>query len=56
MDKAARYDGRQGRVAAHLGRPVEVLKELLVGAGCAGVHYFGVSGHPRHFSEAAAGT
>ncbi|MGA2656384.1 MAG: hypothetical protein ABSH34_02590 [Verrucomicrobiota bacterium] len=28
---AVRGEGRQARVAAHLGRPVEVLKELLGG-------------------------
>jgi predicted CoA-substrate-specific enzyme activase len=51
---AVRGDSRQARVAAHLGRPVEVLKELLGGAEFAGAEYFGVSGHLGHLSEVAA--
>jgi predicted CoA-substrate-specific enzyme activase len=51
---AVRGEGRQARVAAHLGRPVEVLKELLGEPEFAGADCFGVSGHLGHVSEVAA--
>ena len=52
---AVRGDAREARVAAHQGRPVEVLKQLL--ATCWSLpdaDYFGVSGHRGHISEVAA--
>jgi len=49
-----RSERRAAKVAAHLGRPVEVLKELLGAAEFAGAEYFGVSGHQGHLSEVAA--
>ncbi len=45
---------RTGRVVPHLGRPLEVLRELLAGAEFADAEYFGVSGHLGHISEVAA--
>jgi activator of 2-hydroxyglutaryl-CoA dehydratase len=51
---ALRDGTREGRVAAHLGRPVEVLKEMLEAGEFAGVRSFGVSGHLGHISEVAA--
>jgi activator of 2-hydroxyglutaryl-CoA dehydratase len=51
---AVRGESREARVAAHLGRPVEVLGELLAAAEFAGADYFGVSGHLGHLSEVAA--
>jgi predicted CoA-substrate-specific enzyme activase len=46
--------GRLGRVEAHQGRPLEVLKRLLAEPEFADAAYFGVSGHLGHISEAAA--
>jgi len=51
---AMRGDARQARVAAHQGRPLEVLKQLLAAAEFADADYFGVSGHRGHISEVAA--
>jgi predicted CoA-substrate-specific enzyme activase len=51
---AVRGESRVARVAAHLGRPVEVLGELLRAGEFAGAECFGVSGHLGHLSEAAA--
>ena len=42
------------RVAAHRGRPLETLRELLAGAEFAGAEHFGVSGRLGHVSEASA--
>jgi hypothetical protein len=41
-------------VVPHQGRPVAVLKELLVETDFANADYVGVSGHLGHISEAAA--
>src|SRR5690348_12941801 len=46
--------GRHARVAAHLGRPVQVLKEILAAPEFAAGAYFTVSGHLGHVSEVAA--
>jgi predicted CoA-substrate-specific enzyme activase len=51
---AVRSDAREARVAAHQGRPGEVLKQLLAAAEFADADYFGVSGHGGHISEVAA--
>jgi predicted CoA-substrate-specific enzyme activase len=51
---AARDGTREARVAAHQGRPLEVLKQLLARAEFADADYFGVSGHRGHLSEVAA--
>ena len=51
---ALRGPERTARVRSHLGRPLEVLQELLGGAEFAGPAFFGVSGHLGHLSEAAA--
>jgi len=51
---AVRGDAREARVAAHQGRPVEVLKRLLAAVEFADADYFGVSGHRGHLSEVAA--
>ena len=51
---ALRGDERTARVMPHQGRPVEVLKELLVADEFAGAAFFGVSGHLGHLSEVAA--
>ena len=51
---AVRGDAREARVAAHQGRPLEVLKQLLAAAEFADADYFGVSGHRGHISEVAA--
>jgi activator of 2-hydroxyglutaryl-CoA dehydratase len=45
-------DGRTAKVVSHQGRPVEVLKELLLEFGDG--DYFGVSGRLGHISEVAA--
>ena len=45
---------RHARVAAHLGRPVEVLKEILAAPEFAAAACFTVSGHLGHVSEVAA--
>jgi predicted CoA-substrate-specific enzyme activase len=49
-----RGDERTAKVAAHRGRPIEVLDEILAETGFAGVEYFGVSGRLGHISEVAA--
>jgi predicted CoA-substrate-specific enzyme activase len=49
-----RGDTREARVAAHQGRPLEVLKRLLAAVEFADADYFGVSGHRGHISEVAA--
>jgi predicted CoA-substrate-specific enzyme activase len=51
---AMRDGTREARVAAHQGRPLEVLKQLLAAATFADANYFGVSGHRGHISEVAA--
>ena len=51
---AVRGGAREARVAAHQGRPLEVLKALLEKAEFAEADYFGVSGHRGHISEVAA--
>ena len=51
---ALRDNDRSAKVAAHQGRPLEVLEELLAEAEFADAEYFGVSGHLGHISEAAA--
>jgi len=51
---AIRGDARIARVDAHLGRPVEVLKQALASTEFAGADYFAVSGHLGHLSEVAA--
>jgi len=51
---AARGDERIARVMPHQGRPLEVLKEILVDAEFAEAKFFGVSGHLGHLSEVAA--
>ena len=47
-------DAREAKVAAHQGRPQEVLNQLLASAEFADAAYFGVSGHRGHVSEVAA--
>ena len=42
------------KVVAHQGRPLEVLENLIAGAGFADADYFGASGHLGHISEATA--
>jgi len=49
-----RGDAREARVAAHQGRPLEVLERLLATVEFADADYFGVSGHRGHISEVAA--
>ena len=49
-----RGNERIAHVIPHLGRPLEVLKELLAGAEFADAKFFGVSGHLGHLSEVAA--
>lgn len=49
-----RGDARAAKVAAHRGRPLEVLRELLGGSELANAEYFGVSGRLGHISEVAA--
>ena len=49
-----RGNDRIAQVMPHQGRPLEVLKEILAGAGFADAEYFGVSGHLGHISEVAA--
>ena len=51
---ALRNDGRIGQVVSHQGRPLAVLKEMLVGAEFSEAEFFGVSGHLGHLSEVAA--
>ena len=51
---AVRGDTREARVAAHLGRPGEVLRQLLATAEFASADYFCVSGHLGRISEVAA--
>jgi predicted CoA-substrate-specific enzyme activase len=51
---AVRGGTRQARVVAHLGRPVEVLKEMLTAPEFAAAAYFAVCGHREHVSEVAA--
>ena len=51
---ALREVARDARVVAHLGRPLEVLTELLAGPEFAGAAYFAVSGHLGHIPEVAA--
>jgi len=51
---AVRGDAREARVAAHQGRPLEVLKQVLATAEFADADSFGVSGHRGHLSEVAA--
>ncbi len=51
---ALRGDAREAAVAAHQGRPLEVLAELLAGPSFAGAAWFGVSGHLGHIPEVAA--
>jgi hypothetical protein len=43
--------GKNAKVMAHQGRPLEVLKQLLAEPEFAGAEYFGVSGHLGHISE-----
>ena len=49
-----RGNDRIAQVMPHLGRPLEVLKECLAGAGFADAEFFGLSGHLGHLSEVAA--
>ncbi len=49
-----RGNDRIAQVMPHQGRPLEVLKESLAGAGFADAKYFGVSGHLGHLTEVAA--
>jgi len=51
---ALRGDDKLARVLPHLGRPLEVLKTMLAGAGFRDAGFFGVSGHLGHLSEVAA--
>ena len=51
---AVRDDARDARVAAHQGRPLQALDELLAGAEFADAEYFGVSGQLGHIPEVAA--
>jgi predicted CoA-substrate-specific enzyme activase len=51
---AVRGKDRFARVLAHLGRPLEVLRELLAEAEFVTADFFGVSGHLGHISEVAA--
>jgi predicted CoA-substrate-specific enzyme activase len=51
---ALRDQDRQVQLAAHQGRPLEVLKDLLRQEGFSDAAYFGVSGHLGHISEVAA--
>ncbi len=51
---ALRGDNKIAQVLPHQGRPLEVLKEILVGAEFANAEFFGVSGHLGHLSEVAA--
>ncbi len=51
---ALQGNNRIVRVVSHQGRPLEVLKELLAGAGFVTADFFGVSGHLGHLSEVAA--
>ncbi len=51
---ALRGAERIARVCPHLGRPLEVLKEMLIGDEFAGPAFFGVSGYLGHLSEASA--
>ncbi len=51
---ALRGDDRIARVVPHLGRPLEVLKEILAGNEFAAAGFFGVSGHLGHLTEVAA--
>jgi predicted CoA-substrate-specific enzyme activase len=49
-----RGDARDATVAAHQGRPIEVLDQLLDGPGFVEAEAFGVSGHLGHIPEVAA--
>ena len=49
-----RGNDRIAQVMPHQGRPLDVLKESLAGAGFADAKYFGVSGHLGHLTEVAA--
>jgi predicted CoA-substrate-specific enzyme activase len=51
---AVRDDVRLARVAAHRGRPLQVLEQLLAQSEFADAEYFGVSGRLGHVSEVAA--
>ncbi len=51
---AVRGESRKGRVAAHFGRPVEVLNELLAADEFVDAECYGVSGRLGHISEVAA--
>jgi predicted CoA-substrate-specific enzyme activase len=51
---ALRGDDKVAQVRPHLGRPLEVLKTILAGAGFQTAGFFGVSGHLGHLSEVAA--
>ena len=51
---AIRGDSRSARVEPHLGRPLEVLEELLAGPEFSDAEWFGVSGQLGHIPEVAA--
>jgi predicted CoA-substrate-specific enzyme activase len=51
---AVRGDTREARVAAHHGRPLEALNQLLATTEFADAACFGVSGHREHIPEVAA--
>ncbi|MHC4949050.1 MAG: acyl-CoA dehydratase activase, partial [Planctomycetota bacterium] len=51
---ALRDGGSSGRVAAHRGRPLDVLEALLATPDLADAESFGVSGHLGHVPEVAA--
>lgn len=51
---ALRGDARSAAFAAHQGRPLEILKEVLTRPEFADAEYFGVSGQLGHVSEVAA--
>jgi activator of 2-hydroxyglutaryl-CoA dehydratase len=51
---AVRSETRHGKVAAHQGRPLQVLDELLAEAEFADAEYFGVCGQRGHLPEVTA--